>query len=224
MSNAHHSPALNAAAGGTEDSALVLHLPEGSGRFSPQALQIVRDGFHDAVRLVTPVLAVSGVDVAGIDAPRLIIPGWGCGGTMHGPHSILLALDPEDDCLSVDHVRATLVHELHHIARERGPGCGTSLRERIVCEGLAMLFEEQILGSASEFAHQHISDADIALGVAHLDEDPADEARWFFGDGDVPLWFGYTLGYRWAKTYAASTNSQASDLAHTPSTEIMSFA
>lgn len=58
MSNANHSLSRTAAAGGTEDHALVLHLPEGSGRFSQQALQIVRDGFHDAVRLVIPVLAV----------------------------------------------------------------------------------------------------------------------------------------------------------------------
>lgn len=56
-----------------------------------------------------------------------------------------------------------------------------------------MLFEEQILGSASEFAHQDISDADIARGVAHLDEDPADEGRWFsatgmFRCGSVTRW------------------------------------
>ena len=203
---------------------MVLHLPEGSGRFGPRALQTVRAGFDDAVRLVAPVLQVAGVDVASIDAPDMAIPGWGCGGYTHGPHTILLALDPEDDGLTVDHVRATIVHEMHHVARERGPGCGTSLRERIISEGLAMLFEEQILGRASEFAHQDISDDDIALAVANLNEDPADDGRWFFHAGGVPLWFGYTLGYRWARDYAAAQGTQASDLVHTSATAIATQA
>lgn len=176
MSDLRRAPSRATAAGGAKDEAVVLHLPEGSGRFGTQALQTVRAGFDDAVRLVAPVLQVAGVDVAALDVPGMTIPGWGCGGYTYGPHTILLALDPEADGLTVDHVRATIVHEMHHVARERGPGCGTSLRERIVSEGLAMLFEEQMLGRASEFAHQDISDDDIALAVADLNEDPADDA------------------------------------------------
>lgn len=224
MSDLRRAPSGATAAGGVKDEAVVLHLPEGSGRFGPQALQTVRAGLDDAVRLVAPVLQVAGVDVAALDVPSMAIPGWGCGGYTYGPHTILLALDPEDDGLTVDHVRATIVHELHHVARERGPGCGTSLRERIVSEGLAMLFEEQILGRASEFAHQDISDDDIALAVADLNEDPADDGRWFFHTAGVPLWFGYTLGYRWARDYAAARGIQASDLAHTSATAIASQA
>ena len=204
----------------TNDDTLVLHLPEGSGRFSAQALQTVQAGYDDAVHLVMPVLNVGGVDVAAIDAPGMAIPGWGCGGYTYGQHSILLALDPEDEGFTVDHVRATIVHELHHVARERGPGCGTSLRERIVSEGLAMLFEEQVLGRASEFAHQDIGHDDITRAVAALDEDPANDGLWFFHAGDLPLWFGYSLGYRWARAYAAAHGTTASDLAHTPAIAI----
>lgn len=224
MSDLRRAPSRATAAGGVKDEAVVLHLPEGSGRFSTQALQTVRAGFDDAVRLVAPVLQVAGLDVAALDVPGMAIPGWGCGGYTYGPRSILLALDPEDDGLTVDHVRATIVHEMHHVARERGPGCGTSLRERIVSEGLAMLFEEQMLGRASEFAHQDISDDDIALAVADLNEDPADDGRWFFHAGGVPLWFGYTLGYRWARDYAAAQGIQASDLVHTSATAIATQA
>ena len=220
MSDLERAPSRATAPGGAKDKTVELHRPEGSGRFSIQALETVRAGFEDAVRLVTPVLDVAGVDVAALDAPGMAIPGWGCGGYTYGPYSILLALDSEDDGLTVDHVCVTIVHELHHVARERGPGCGTSLRERIVSEGLAMLFEEQMLGQASEFAHQDICDDDIALAVADLNEDPADDGRWFFHAGGVPLWFGYTLGYRWARDYAAAQGIQASDLVHTSATAI----
>ena len=67
-------------------------------------------------------------------------------------------------------------------------------------------------------------DDDIALAVADLDEDPADDGRWFCHAGGLLLWFGYTLGYRWARDYAAAQGSQASDLVHTSATAIATQA
>lgn len=199
---------------------IVLHLPSGSGRLDAPRTDAVRFGFREAVARSRPLLGVANVDVVAIDSPNEAIPGWGCGGYTYSPHTIILALDPLDDGLTAGRVRATVVHELHHIARERGPGCGTSLRERIVSEGLAMLFEEEVLGVASEFAHVDIGDADIARAVTALDEDPADDGLWFFRSGDVPLWFGYTLGYRWARAYAARHGTTAAELVHTPASTI----
>lgn len=197
----------------------VLHLPTGSGRFDPGALAEVTAAFGRAVDLATPLVGLYDVDVAAIDAPDLTIPGWGCGGYTYGPHSVVLALDA---AAQIEHGRilATLVHEFHHVIRERGPGCGSSLRERIVSEGLAMLFEEEVLGAASEFAHQPIEAVDIARAISALDEDPADEGRWFFHTADMPLWFGYAVGYQWARAYAASKSSTASQLVNTNASEI----
>lgn len=59
-----------------------------------------------------------------------------------------------------------------------------------------MLFEEEILGAVSEFAHQTITDDQIGRMIESLDEDPADDGRWFFHAGDMPLWLGYTVGHR----------------------------
>ncbi|TDD59487.1 hypothetical protein E1263_15005 [Kribbella antibiotica] len=200
-----------------------LHLPTGSGRYDEDALAEVRAAFTRAVELTTPLIGLSDVDVAAIDAPDETIPGWGCGGYTYGPHSVLLALDPAVR-IKPDRLLATLVHEFHHVMRERGPGCGSSLRERIVSEGLAMLFEEEVLGVASEFAHQAVEPEQIALAVAQLDQDPADESRWFFNAAEIPLWFGYTVGYQWARAYAATTSTKASQLVHTPADAITAAA
>jgi len=171
------------------------------------------------VDLAGSLIRLSDVDVAAIDAPDLTIPGWGCGGYTYGPHSVVLALDPAAP-VEQDRILPTLVHEFHHVMRERGPGCGSSLRERIVSEGLAMLFEEEVLGVASEFAHQPIQPDDIARVIQALDEDPADEGRWFFHASDVPLWFGYSIGYQWARGFAASRSMTASQLVDTHAPEI----
>ncbi len=196
-----------------------LHLPTGSGRFDPKTLADVTAAFTRAVDLTSPLIGLSDVDVAAIDAPDLTIPGWGCGGYTYGPYSVVLALDSGVP-IEQDRVLPTLVHEFHHVMRERGPGCGSSLRERIVSEGLAMLFEEEVLGTASEFAHQPIHPDDIALAVQALDEDPADEGRWFFHATDVPLWFGHSLGYQWARDFAATSSMTASQLVNTQASKI----
>ncbi len=75
-----------------------------------------------------------------VDAPDECIPEWGIVGTTWGPHCVVLAVDP-DHAADPEHVFSTLVHEVHHAMRWRGPGCGTSLRERLVTEGLAQAFE-----------------------------------------------------------------------------------
>jgi len=199
--------------------AIELHLPTGSGIYTEVQRAVLTDGFQAAVRLTRDVLDLDGLDVFAIDAPDMTIPGWGCGGYTYSPRSVVLAVD-SSLATTTAAVRATLVHEFHHVARERGPGCGTSLRDRIVSEGLAMLFEEEILGVASEFAHQDVTDDQLRRTIEALDEDPADDGRWFFHAGDMPLWLGYTVGYRWARSYAREHGVNASALVHVSSTEI----
>ncbi len=200
-------------------AAIELHLPTGSGVYDTEQLAVLREGFRAAVRPASKVLALDGLDVFAIDAPDMVIPSWGCGGYTYSARSVVLAVD-SSRATTVPAVRATLVHELHHVARERGPGCGTCLRDRVVSEGLAMLFEEEVLGEASEFAYQDVTDNQIAEVIGSLDEDPADDGRWFFGAGDMPLWLGYTVGYRWARSYAESHGLKASEIVDVPSASV----
>lgn len=199
--------------------AIELHLPTGSGLYTPAGLAVMQDGFALATRSVAGLLDLNGLDVFVIEAPDMVIPSWGCGGYTYGAHCVVVAVSTEHPT-TVSAVSTTLIHEFHHVARERGPGCGASLRERVVSEGLAILFEEEILGAASEFAHQPVTDDQVRALTAALDEDPADEGRWFFGAGDLPLWSGYTVGYRWARAYAEQHATTASALADVPAIEV----
>lgn len=196
-----------------------LHLPIGSGVYSGEQMAVLRDGFRAAVRLLGDALQLNGIDVFAVDAPDKVIPSWGCGGYTYSPRSVILAVD-SSHLTTLSAVRTTLVHEFHHVARERGPGCGTSLRDRVVSEGLAMLFEEEILGAASEFAHQTITDDQVRRMIESLDEDPADDGRWFFHAGDMPLWLGYTVGYQWARFYAQERGLSASALVNVSANEV----
>lgn len=197
-----------------------LHLPTGAGTVPPDMLESVRASFEYSVDLTEPLIGLCDLDVAVLDAPESAIPAWGVGGYTYGPHVVLLALHPAMEGTQ-QRLVATLVHEFHHVMRWLGPGWGSSLRERLVSEGLAMLFEEEVLGEPSEFATQTIEAEHIGLAIQHLDEEPADEQRWFFPGRDVPLWFGYTLGYRWAKDYATESSSSAARLVTVAATEVI---
>nr|WP_281379636.1 DUF2268 domain-containing putative Zn-dependent protease [Flexivirga oryzae] len=92
-------------------------------------MAVLKDGHQAAVRLVREVLQLDRLDVFAVDAPDMVIPSWGCGGYTYSARSVVLAVDSSHPA-TMSAVRTTLVHEFHHVARERGPGCGTSLRAR----------------------------------------------------------------------------------------------
>lgn len=100
--------------------------------------------------------------------------------------------------------------------RWRGPGCGSTLRERLVSEGLAQTFEAECTGVVPLYAEGEVLDEHVTLIVAALDEDPANEGRWFFGAGDLPRWLGYRLGHRLVSERIAALGSNAAALVDEP--------
>lgn len=144
------------------------------------------------------------------------IPDWGVGGHAPSPGIIEVTLNPEQ--FSDEHLIRTLVHEMHHLMRWDGPGCGKSLGAALVSEGLAGHFVLQVLGGkpnswdavrpASGVARQAMNE------WARLDYD---HARWFFGRGDLRKWTGYGLGHKLiAEHLAASPEDDAASLAAMP--------
>jgi uncharacterized protein YjaZ len=165
-------------------------------------------------------LGATEIEVHLLDAPDECIPEWGIGGSTYGPHTIVLAVDP-DHGIDASNVYSTLVHEIHHAIRWRGPGCGTSLGERLVSEGLAQIFEAECTGRVPMYAQGKVTPEDRALAVAALDEDPADEGRWFFGTADLPRWFGYRLGYSIVKHSPAAQQHDAAQLVREPAARFL---
>lgn len=180
-----------------------------------RALRVIEEPFERAAAICAERLDASGIEIHVIDAPDQCIPEWGLGGSTYGPHSIVLAVDPDHD-IDGEHVHSTLVHEIHHAMRWRGPGCGSTLRERLVSEGLAQTFEAECTGVVPLYAEGEVSNEHLALAIEALDEDPADEARWFFGAGDLPRWLGYRLGYHLVSERVAALSSSAAALVGEP--------
>ena len=180
----------------------------------------VTSAFEEARAVTQDHLNVEGVDVVVIDAPDDAIPEWGVGGYTYGPHAILVALDP---ALSIDRhpIVATLVHEFHHTVRWRGQGCGGSLAQMLVSEGLAQLFEEEVLGDAPFYSQVSISDDEVAQARAAMYAPEFNEKKWFFGADGITFSFGYTYGYRVCKTYADATGKSSAELVAVPSKEIL---
>jgi uncharacterized protein YjaZ len=178
------------------------------------------EAFRAAVTATQQLLGVEGVDVLVIDAPDDAIPEWGVGGYTYGPHAVLVALDPAVTVES-HHIETTLVHEFHHTMRWRGQGCGGSLAQMLVSEGLAQLFEEEVLGEAPFFSHVGITDVEIAAARAVMYEPEFNQKKWFFGADGITFSFGYTYGYRLCKTFAEVTGQRASDLIGVPSRDVL---
>lgn len=190
-------------------------LVAGHSARTEMALRVLHEPFERAREICARHLGAEGIEIHVIDAPDECIPEWGLGGSAYGPHSIVLAVDPDHD-IRASHVYSTLVHEIHHAIRWRGPGCGTTLGERLVSEGLAQAFEHECTGSVPLYAQGQVSPQHRALAIAALDEDPADEGRWFFGAADLPRWFGYLLGYDLVRSRIDAQGSNAAALVHEP--------
>lgn len=165
-------------------------------------------------------LGAEGIEVHVLDAPDECIPELGIGGSTYGPHTIVLAVDP-DHRINPSDVYSTLVHEMHHAIRWRGPGCGSTLGERLVSEGLAQVFENECTGRAPMYAQGDVEVEHRALAVAALHEDPADEGRWFFGAADLPRWFGYRLGYSVVKPWIDAQGQTAGELVQEPAETLL---
>lgn len=168
-------------------------------------------------------IPVGGVTFFVTPDARRAIPGWGMGGFTPTGTMIDIAVDPAFPGLAQllpERLPPLAAHELHHAARWRGPGYGTTLLEAMISEGLADHFAMELLGAplapwsdalpAGETARY------LALAGPELDG-PYNHDRWFFGiDPAIPRWTGYTLGFRLVEDYTARHPATAAELVHTP--------
>ncbi len=204
------SSGINLVVGGTVTRNAMLR------RSVDEAFAIARDRCDE-------LLGASDVDVHVMAAPDECIPQWGVGGFTHGPHAVLVAVDPDHD-VRREHVVSTVVHELHHAVRWQGPGCGTSLGERLVSEGLAEAFEVECTGREPLYALGEVDPGTRSRALRLLAEDPVDEGRWFFGSGDVPFWFGYRLGYELVSRALPQIGLTASGAVDVPAPVVLAAA
>jgi len=177
---------------------------------------------HADARAVLPI-GMTRFTVAG-NALRSI-PGWGMGGYALSPNDVELAFDPEFPGLASvleSRLPQLVAHELHHTARQGEIGPWGTLLESIVSEGLADHFAVELLGVPlapwSMAFPQSQTSRYLERARPEFDSVRFDFEAWFFGVGtDLPVWTGYTLGYRIVRDYQqANPGRSAGDLVSTP--------
>lgn len=184
---------------------------------------LATEAFELSVGLATRLIPLEDVRVTFKCDPGATIPEWGVGGETMDAHHVYVAMDPST-VQGVECINRTLLHEFHHAIRWRSTSLeldDLSLRDMLASEGLAVLFEEEALGTAPFFVNPEPADPDVALALRALDERPCNRSEWFFGAGRVPPAFGWALGYRLCKDYADRSHTSASTLVATPAVEII---
>ena len=203
-------------------SAVVIAFVDPAGALAPRRDAIVRL-IEQTLDRVSAAFAVGAVTIT-VDAdPGGAIPGWGLGGYAPSGSVIEIFVDPAfPDLANVLDARLPMLvaHEMHHVARWRGPGYGSTLLEAMVSEGLADHFSIDLLGVAVPPWSQAFPEARhaeyLALAAPHFDA-VVNHGVWFFGaSGEPPRWTGYTLGYRLVADYRARTGLSAAQLVNTP--------
>jgi len=159
-----------------------------------------------------------------------VIPELGLNGLAHSPGLITVTLDPECPRMS-DPERPTrilgmLAHEMHHVMRMRCGAWAYSLGERLVGEGLAQCFEEEV-GAPTPFYVVALDDRTMKKMAARarplLSATDYDHNAWMFGRRNDPEWprnTGYSLGYALVKAWLAERNMSAIAAAGVPASEI----
>jgi hypothetical protein len=139
--------------------------------------------------------------------PAEVIPTTGVVGEAAGDR-VLIALDRPFRPESEVWLPALLAHEVHHAVRfRRRPTTPWTLGDALVNEGLADWFAYEVFPETPpqpwDNALSEEQEASLWRRAAPLlsREEGYDLNAWFYGGGDIPLWAGYTLGYRIVGAY-----------------------
>jgi uncharacterized protein YjaZ len=168
--------------------------------FTADKIEIINDAFAIAVRRCRKLLqTLPTMDIVFYNDPSSVISKIGIGGNTDNENVIRIPLDASFDFNQQD-LMLTICHEIHHAARMSKLGKTSSLFEKIVSEGLADQFEYEIEPSREIITfRKDIGANEIKNGIRELlrieqTGDDYDYYEWFFGYGEYPKWFGYTVG------------------------------
>lgn len=170
--------------------------------------QVLQGTLEETLARAASVLGVSNVTITVTPDAAQAIGGWGVGGFTPNGRTVNLYVDPDfPDLASVVRARMApmLAHELHHAARFRGPGYGTTLLEACVSEGLADRFAVELLDAVVP-PWSTALDGELAGWLnraAQVFDSPGyGHEAWFFGARpDIPRWAGYAIGYHLVTEY-----------------------
>ena len=208
---------------------VTFHLLDAMGELPAQLKDDVMGELEAASGRIADFVQPNCLDI--VVAPEAwVIPEWGLSGRANGPGRITITLDPGSPRLHdperPDRILATLAHEMHHVARLRSGVETYTLGARLVSEGLAQCFEEEV-GAPTPFYAMALDDEALKRMAARarplLSATEYEHDNWMFGRKGDPEWprhAGYSLGYALVSAWLAKKELSAIDAAGVPATEI----
>jgi len=200
-----------------------IRIVDPAGALQPYAADI-RAVTGSTLESADDLISVDGVTITiDADASRAI-GGYGIGGFAPDGSTVEISIDaafPGLEGILADRLSFTVAHELHHVARWRGPGYGSTLLEAMVSEGLADHFGVELLGASPQpwsSAFPEGRTEELLDRARPLFDSGYDHPAWFFGtDPTLPRWTGYTLGFRLVERHKrANPGATAVSLVNTP--------
>jgi hypothetical protein len=191
----------------------ILHWLDAEGM--PSAWRAVVEAEVGAARdAIARIAPLHPIDMLVQAVPHWGIPGLGLNGVSYRAGLLALTIDPaspdRERSLAEGLLRRIVVHEVHHCMRMRaGAGARPTLGAAMVNEGLADHFVVEVLGPPPAPWTTPFSEAEWAtirlLAPAARDDRNLQQGRWLYaaGDGPLPKWAGYRLGFALVGTYLA---------------------
>lgn len=186
-------------------NAIVIEDP--AGRLGPFH-GLITDLVTTTAARVDSSLGLRGVTIRVVADGANAIAGYGIGGRSPDAVTVLIYVNPNYPNLGTTltaKLPAMVAHELHHAKRHRDPGYGGTLLEAMVSEGLADRFSMELLEIGERPWSTALNGGALTQWLdqarAQFDSRNYSHADWFFGSGSIPLWAGYSIGYRLVTDY-----------------------
>lgn len=167
-----------------------------------------------------------------VSASESVIPETGELGIAPDPGRVNWFVDSSNsesiETIAIKHLRSTLFHELHHLARGyvvRGGRPRTSFMDVVVSEGLATAFQRDFANAKPPWAEYP---EDIASWVDELLELPmsafASYSDWMFMHPDGRRWIGYKAGTFIVDQAIAASGMSSAEMVQMSTREILELA
>lgn len=191
-------------------------------------LELITQEVSSSLAAVRPLIDVDGVRIAIIADPGQVIPEIGLGGFNPGTHEVRIFGDPARPDLEAvlrAELAPQLAHELHHAARRRAVGYGSTLREAAVSEGLADHFSLEVTDREPPPWTTGLSPEELDVWLPEVvaaSSGTYDHSKWFFGTDTIPRWTGYAVGFEIVRRYLVDNpGTLPSGLVGTPAADLV---
>ncbi|MCK9641567.1 MAG: DUF2268 domain-containing protein [Prolixibacteraceae bacterium] len=178
-------------------------------------LTTIKSAFEKAKRITVKELGAKDIDVVFHRAHEKFDAGLK-GVVGHTPNANLVNIFIDGKTkVKQDNLVGCLLHEIHHATRMRNNVFGKTLKEILISEGLATLFETQRAGDLPDYAKVKYSKKCAELARAEFDNPEFSYADWFTGGNKqkgIPRWFGYTYAYDLMKNYCKKSGMTPAQL------------